>query len=370
MRKILLKFGVVAIISLCLYLLAWPVALKPQAWIAPKNVGFTDVFAPNETLANLQHLSLGGRHGPEDVVARMTEDGLRLYVSSKEGDILELDPKADNYRVFAQTGGAPLGLEFDREGDLIVADAYRGLLSVKPSGAVTVLTDKVGRTPILYADDVDIGPDGTIYFTDASTKFGAEAADSLMAGSVQEIFEHARTGRILAYDPNTQETVVIAAGFSFPNGIAVEPDGESLLFVETGEYRLMRLFLSGSHLGQVEAVLENLPGFPDNINLAPALSDGTTTYFIGLESPRHALLDKLSGKPFVRKMIWRLSSIMPPKGTEYGHLIRVDGQGRVIKSWQDPSGAYPNVTGAIEVNGVLYVSALEVPTLGYKYFED
>lgn len=370
MGKILLKVGLVVLAALCLYLLAWPVALNPQAWSAPKDAGFTGVFAPNDELANLQHLSLGADHGPEDVAARMTEDGLRLYVSSRDGDILEIDPKTDRHLIFSKTGGVPLGVEFDDDGNLIVADAYRGLLSINPSGVITLLTDRVGSSPILYADDVDIGPDGIIYFSDASTKFGAKAAGSALVGSIQEIFEHGRTGRILSYDPNTQETVEIATRISFANGVAVEPSGSSLLYVETGEYRVMRLFLKGSRAGEAEAVLENLPGFPDNINLAPPLADGTPSYFIGLVNPRNDLLDKLSKKPFLRKMIWRLQAGLKLKSPNYGHLIRIDGQGRVIKSWQDPLSAYPLVTGAIAVEGELYVSCLEASTLGHKPFED
>lgn len=355
-------------IALCLYLLLWPVSVSPQAWSAPENPGFTGDFSPNNELADLKFLSIGARHGPEDVAAHMTEDGLRLYVSSQDGDIIEINPQTNSHRVFAKTGGVPLGIEFDAKGHLIVADAHLGLLLVEPSGVVTVLSDRVNDTPILYADDVDIGPDGLIYFTDASTKFGAKAAGSTMAGSVQEIFEHARTGRILAYDPSVDETFEIAAGLSFPNGIAVAPDGSSLLFIETGEYRLMRLFLRGERLRDIETVYDNFPGFPDNINPGPPLADGTPSYFIGLVSPRNNLMDKLSNRPFLRQIIWRFPDFMKPKATLYSHLVQIDEGGRIIKSWQDPSGAYPLVTGAIMAEDRLYLSSLGASALGYRDF--
>ena len=37
-----------------------------------------------------------------------------------------------------------------------------------------MLADVADGVPILYADDVDVALDGKIYFSDASTKFGAK----------------------------------------------------------------------------------------------------------------------------------------------------------------------------------------------------
>jgi hypothetical protein len=49
---------------------------------------------------------------------------------------------------FVQTGGRPLGMKFDAGGSLIVADAFRGLLSVSQERKVTVLADGVNG-PVL-----------------------------------------------------------------------------------------------------------------------------------------------------------------------------------------------------------------------------
>jgi len=349
---------------LVIYLLTWPVSVSPAAWDAPQSEGYSGDFAPNNDLANLTLLSIGDHHGPEDIAERQTDVGRRLYVSSQNGDILEINPADDTHRIFAQTGGVPLGIEFDANGNLIVADAHKGLLSIAPDGTVTTLTDRVNDTPILYADDVDIAPNGIIYFSDASTKFGAKANGSTLEASLLEIFEHGKTGRILAYDPRDKQTYEIAADISFANGVAVAPDGQSILYNETGEYRVMRLYIDGPRLGETEELLSNLPGFPDNINPAPPLTDGTPSYFLGLVSPRSQTVDNLSAKPRLRKIIWRLPAFMKPKAEEYSHLIRIDAAGNIIKSWQDPSGAYPLVTGAISVDDQLYISSLRASGLG------
>ena len=360
MRKFV--FGFVAIIlGLGLYLTLWPVPVSPVSWEAPVDAGYVGDFAPNTDLANLERLSIGKLHGPEDVVAH---EG-KIYVSSQSGTILEIDPAANTHRVYAQTGGSALGMEMDAAGHLIIADAYRGLLSVAPNGVVTVLTDAVDGTPILYADDLDIAADGVIYFSDASTKFGAEAAGSTLAASLLELMEHGGTGRLLAYDPEAKTTSIIREGYVFSNGVAVTESGD-ILVNETGTYQVHRV----SPNGDSRVIMENLPGFPDNINRGPRLADGTETFLLGLVSQRSKWLDDNSDNVGVRKMAMRLPEFLRPKSVSYGLIIQIDGEGNVLKTWQDPSGDYPEATGAIIAeDGYMYVSSLTAPDLGRMKIE-
>src|SRR6185503_20520836 len=109
------------------------------------------------------------------------------------------------------TRGRPLGLIFDREGNLIVADAIKGLLSVNKAGEVTVLADEADGAKFGCLNDLDVGADGTIYFTEASSKFP-------MSQFANDILEHQPNGRFLAYDPKTQKTRTIVDGIYFANG--------------------------------------------------------------------------------------------------------------------------------------------------------
>jgi len=168
-----LKFLAGFIVLLIAYLLLWPVPIDPVSWDAPEDKGYIGGFAPNNDLANLELLDIGDIHGPEDVASRTIDGQLYLFVSSQDGLIRQINTATMDVTTLADTGGVPLGLEFDSDHNLIVADAFKGLLSISPSGEVTTLTDKIGDSPILYADDLDIGPGGVIYFSDASTKYGA-----------------------------------------------------------------------------------------------------------------------------------------------------------------------------------------------------
>ncbi len=356
--KTALKYMGFLFVVLAVYLLLFPVAISPKAWEAPLDKGYVGDFAPNTDLAALTEVPLpDGIYGPEDIVEMNGE----IYVSSQNGKIFRFDAQSNTFTVFAETGGKPLGMEVlvngQGESRLIVADPYLGLVSVNQAGDVSVLTDTVDGTDILYADDLDISDDGLIYFSDASTKFGAKAAGSTLAASLLEIMEHGETGRVLVYNPKDKTTKTLAEGLSFSNGVATAPDGKSVWVVETGKYRLLEIAPDGSQ----KVILDNLPGFPDNINRGP---DGT--YFVGLVSKRAEALDTLSETLFLRKVIWRLPGFMKPAAQDYGFVLQLNSVGEVVRTWQDPSGAYPATTGAVVIGDRLYVSSLTSKTLGYR----
>lgn len=348
----LLRLSAALVVALAAYLTLWPVAVQPVAWQAPEDPGYTGAYAPNTRLAALQRIDIGADTGPED--AALGPDGL-IYVATHEGNILRLPPEGPA-ELFAATGGRPLGIEFGPDGTLYIADGYLGLLAAAPDGTVTTLaSETTDGSAILYADDLDIGPDGAVYFSDASTRFSAREHGTLPA-SVLDLIEHSANGRVLKYDPTTGQTTTFAEGLTFANGVAVDAASGSLLVVETGTYSVWRYPLAG---GPGEVILGPLPGFPDNINPGP---DGS--YWLGLISPRNALMDGLSGNPFLRRMIVRLPDALKPAPTRYGFVIRMDGAGRVLETLQDPAGTYALTTGAITLpDGRIVVSSLGEPDL-------
>lgn len=131
------------------WLFFWPVPFHPQSWQAPKAHGYTGKWSLNDRLANLNTINLQGYSGPEDVTGRINEGKEWIFAAVHEGSILKIDPQSGEISVFANTGGRPLGLEFNKAGNLIVADAYKGLLSISPDGEIKLLTNSVADSPIL-----------------------------------------------------------------------------------------------------------------------------------------------------------------------------------------------------------------------------
>ncbi|XP_056688470.1 protein STRICTOSIDINE SYNTHASE-LIKE 6-like [Spinacia oleracea] len=137
---------------------------------------------------------------------------------------------------------------------------------------IKLLTDEDEGKKFKLTEGVDISRDGTIYFTDASCKYALE-------NCLRDILEGRPYGRLLSYSPNTGETKVLLKDLYFPNGVAVSPDQQSLVFCETPLKRCRTYWIQGSKKGAVDAFIDNLPGFPDNIHC-----DGHNSYWIGLSS--------------------------------------------------------------------------------------
>ena len=354
----------VAVAGAAAYLLFWPVPAEPVSWQASVPPGYTGPHVPNTRLSGLRTIDVGSEVGPEHIA--IGPDG-KLYAAMTSGNLLRMDPEGGKQEVFANTGGRVLGFAFDAQGRMIAADAMKGLLAIAADARVTVLTDHVSSDdPIRYTNSVVVAPDGTIYFTDASTRFSPMEWGGTYEASVLDIMEQSATGRVLAYDPASGTTRIVAHGLSFANGIALSSDGQTLFVNETGRYRIWKIdgrvrdldVQSGSP--QAKVLLDNLPGYPDNLMRG---RDGRI--WVGLFKPRTPAADSLAQKPFLRKVLLRLPRFLLPLGESYGHIFAIDEDGHVTIDLQDPSGAYPETTGATETADRLYIHSLHAHAIGW-----
>jgi sugar lactone lactonase YvrE len=333
-------------------------------WPAPTPAGYAGAYAPNTRLSDLRTIDIGDEFGPEHIA--VGPDG-KLYAAMTSGKLLRMDPDGGRQEVFATTGGRVLGFDFDAAGQMIAADAMKGLLAISPDARVTILADHASSDdPIRYANSIVVAPDATIYFTDASGRFSPAEWGGTYEASVLDILEQSATGRVLAYDPATKKTRVVAHGLSFANGIALANDGHTLFVTETGRYRLWKIDGRANDLDvqsgspQARVLLDNLPGYPDNLMRG---RDGRI--WVGLFKPRNPAADGLAQRPFLRKVLLRLPRSLLPLGDSYGHVFAIDEDGRVTDDLQDPSGAYPETTGATETEDRLYIHSLHAHAIGW-----
>ena len=369
----LFLFLAVPIAIIILYLILWPVPISPQAWTPSPAPALTMPYQQNSRLALVERLSLGtgsttpgSGYAPEDVALDAQN---RIYSGVDDGRIIRLQADGTRPEVFSNTHGRPLGLAFDSKGNLIVADAMKGLLSIAPDGSLTVLTTGADGLPFGCTNDLDVAADGTIYFTDASSKFP-------LSNFTADILEHGPNGRLLAYDPKTKATRTILSHLCFANGVAVSPDQSFVLVVETGKYRVHRVWLNrgptevivvqsptwigGPKYGRSEIFIDNLPGFPDGIS-----SNGKDKFWLALVTPRDPTLDKLLPHPFLRKVIARLPKFLQPAPKRYSFVLGLDPNGRVIENLQDGSPeCYAEIANAVERQGSLYFGSIGESTVG------
>lgn len=338
--------GVAAIaIGLVILVLLRPLPFELACWRPPDAPDWTLSFPPNDRLAALERLGVGGAVGPEDIAA---DDQGRVYVGVADGRILRFDPERpdESLEVVARTGGRPLGMVFDvGRRRLLVADLRRGLLSVSLDGEVQRLAGAAEGVPLGRTNDVTVAPDGTIYFTDASSsRPDGPALAALVA--------HQPDGRLLALSPETGLARVVVDSLYFPNGLTIDADGSYLLVAETGTYTVRRVWISGPRAGRSEIFLDNLPGFPDGVTRDP---DGL--FWIALASPRSTLLDALMPHPVLRRAVLRIPPLLRPDRIRYGFVLAVDENGTVVVDLQDPSGRYAPISSAVPIGSWLFLGS-------------
>jgi sugar lactone lactonase YvrE len=336
---------------LVLYLGFWPVPVTPIEWTPAPAPALTGNFEPNYKLANTERISLGEGDKPEDVAI---DSAQRIYAGMEDGKILRANMDGSNKEVFADTQGRPLGLVFDSSGNLIVADAIRGLLSIDSAGVIKTLTTQADGVPFKCTNDLDVARDGTIYFTDASKKFP-------LTQFREDLIESQPNGRLLAFEPKSNKTTVVLSNLVFANGVAISPDQSFLLVNETGRYRIHRIWLNGTKKGQAEIFADNLPGFPDGIS-----SNGKDKFWLALVTPRDKTLDMLLPHPFLRKAVLRLPAFLQPAPKRYSFVLAFDTNGKVVDNLQDPNKdtCYAEIANVVEHNGSLYFGSIGEKTVG------
>jgi len=239
-----------------------------------------------------------------------------------------------------------LGLHFDKNENLIIADAFKGILSLTKKGELTSLTDSYGDYKFKFTDDLEIDSNGVIYFTDASNRFD-------FYENTKNIIEHQASGAFYKYDPSSEKTTLLIDSMYFANGVAIDHEEKFVLINETTTYQLRKYWLSGPNEGSWEILRDNLPGFPDGISRG---SDGI--FWMAFASPRISSFDEIMPKPFIRAIIARMPAFVQPKPKHYGIVLGINDKGEVVYNLQDPTGKFAEITSVQQFGDKLYLGSL------------
>jgi gluconolactonase len=151
-----------------------------------------------------------------------------LYVSDETiNKIFRLHPDGKKEEVIAL--GDPDGNTFDRQHRLIdCASVLRAIIEVTPDGKYKILGDRYDGKKLNSPNDVVVGPDNALYFTDPTL--------DLVAGEKQEIpFQGVYR---LDAEGNLQ---LLTKDLTQPNGLAFSPDGKHF-YVDDSKQRNIRVY--------------------------------------------------------------------------------------------------------------------------------
>lgn len=342
---------------LVVYLVAWPVDIRPVAWNPPEAPSLEEgIYAKDDGLRGVQRIADGTVAGPEAIA--FDADG-RLYSGLEDGRVVSMRSDGGDCRVLANTGGRPGGLQVQSDGSVIVADLAKGLLRIGADGKVDALVTTVDGIPVGMADDLALDSRARVFFSDATWKFG-------YAKYPLDALEHGGRGRLILHDPEQQASATVMAPLEFANGVAIGPDEQFVLVGETTAYRIKRYWLKGERAGQSDVFAENLPGFPDNITF-----NGRDRYWVALYAPRDATFDALGPIPFLREVIARLPLSWIPQGPRQAFVLGLDLEGKVVEQYRyRAKDAFGPVTSAREHDGVLYLGSLSDTAIGRISLDD
>ncbi|AES81260.1 strictosidine synthase family protein [Medicago truncatula] len=256
--------------------------------------------------------------------------------------------------------GRPLGLCFNvASGQLYVADAYMGLVVIEPTGGIArkVISHAVEGQPLAFTNSLDIDQrTGAVYFTSSSSKYERRDYVSL-------ILTGDNSGRLIKYEPKSEQVNVLLNNLTFANGVALSKNGNYILISETTKCRILRYWLETPKAGTLE-VFANLPGFPDNIKRSPRGG-----FWVGINSRREKLIQWMISYPWIGKGLVMLPlditktySYLSKKKGSPGLAIRLSEEGDVLEIVEDHrSGNRSSITEVEERDGVLWVGSLDAP---------
>ncbi|ARU56973.1 strictosidine synthase family protein [Oleiphilus messinensis] len=307
----------------------------------------------NNALGQTHRIPLDS-HAPEDVAV---DPHGNIFTGTADGAIYRINPDNRIHKL-TDTGGRPLGMKFypagsDKEQNLVVADAAKGLLEISPEGEIKTLTSDFQGIPYGLIDDLDISTSGDIYFTDASKTYPLESY-------IKDIISHGDNGAFYVYRNSTKQVELLADGLFFANGVALSPDETYVLVVETSKYRVLRYWLEGPQKGQIEVFVDNLPGAPDGI-----MGNGQNQYWLSLAAPRKHLLDAILPWPKVRSLMLALPTAMLPGPDPVAWVLKFNQSGEIVANLNDPDGrAFHAITNVIEYKDQLIFGSLAEDAVG------
>ncbi|XP_012072685.1 protein STRICTOSIDINE SYNTHASE-LIKE 2 [Jatropha curcas] len=341
------------------------------------NIKFSFSDHDNLKQQESETLCLGGATGPESFA--FDKFGRGAYTGVSDGRILKWEENEQRWIDFAVTSyhrigceepcnryemepicGRPLGLWLNESnGELYIADAYMGLLKVGSEGGLaTKIVSCADKVPFNFTNNLDVDQSsGAVYFTDSSSRY--QRRDYIYV-----ILSGDKSGRLLKYDLQSKQVKVLIGNLSFPNGVVISKDGNSILFAETTTCRILKYWIKTPKIGTLEVFAE-LPGFPDNIKKSPRGG-----YWVAINSKREKILEWTILNPWIGNSLIKLPldlmkaySILGKYRKSSCMAIRLSEDGDILEVFEDRK-RFKSLSEVNEKDGKLWIGSIDLPFVG------
>lgn len=181
------------------------------------------------------------------------------------------------------------------------------------------------------------------------------------------------TGRLLQYDPDTEQVKVLAKNILFANGVAVDKDENYVMINESCGMRSYKYHLKGPTQGTLETVIEShvLPGVVDGADCSWETS-GPSAHRCYATIPTEitpivTMLQKIPSPidQYLRGLFMMLPKSLSPKPSSYGGIIEVDMKSGDTEIYQDPDGRDVKMLTGVTIHGnQLFLGCLHCNAVG------
>lgn len=186
-----------------------------------------------------------------------------LFVSTEERLLRLSGPEWREQAVVAKLNAPITALTRLADGRFTIGLNGQGLRILRPDGTTEAILTSLDGAPLRCVTAIAEDPKrGGVFFTVGTVRHDTE-------DWVWDLMERNTAGLLGYWPPGADRAEVLLQGLAYPNGLAVDPGGESLLFTQSWTHSLARHRIGGRG---IETVIDNLPGYPARI--APASGGG------------------------------------------------------------------------------------------------
>ena len=310
------------------------------------------VTTPQESQHSITVVPVPGPGAEDVVVATHGPDEGSVFTGTEDGAIWRISPDGAKVDRVAETAGRPLGLEIDLDGRLLVCDAHRGLLRVDTrSGGVEAVADSVDGVRMVFCNNAAIASDGTVWFSDSSTKYGIEnwrPTSSRTPGP-------AGCSGATPTAPSPRSST----GSPSPTASRSPKDESYVAVAESAARTVVRHWLTGPKAGTRDYLVAGPARLPRQHR--PRLRRADLGHH--RQPDRHAG-GAAAGRPdVVRKSVTRIPDRLQPKPKRTVRVQALDDSGTVVHDVDVTTDDYHMVTGVREHDGRVWLGSLHEPAI-------